>query len=217
MVDELADLMLTNRKEVEGEITRLTQKARAAGIHLILATQRPSVDVVTSLIKANVPSRIAFQVASATDSRVILGESGAEQLLGNGDMLFHRPGAPDARRIQGCFVDDGEVQRVAEALRRQGSPSYGSGVTEGAETADEDGESSVGGRGRTSGAKDPLYDEAGPVVLTEKRASISLVQRHLAIGYNRAANILEAMEAAGLVSKPNAMGKRTTLVPDREL
>ena len=129
VVDELADLMLTNRKEVEGEITRLTQKARAAGIHLILATQRPSVDVVTSLIKANVPSRIAFQVASATDSRVILGESGAEQLLGNGDMLFHRPGAPDARRIQGCFVDDGEVQRVAEALRRQGSPSYVSGVT----------------------------------------------------------------------------------------
>lgn len=217
VVDELADLMLTNRKEVEGEITRLTQKARAAGIHLILATQRPSVDVVTSLIKANVPSRIAFQVASATDSRVILGESGAEQLLGNGDMLFHRPGAPDARRIQGCFVDDGEVQRVAEALRRQGSPSYVSGVTEGAETADEDGESSVGGRGRKSGEKDPLYDEAVQVVLTEKRASISLVQRHLAIGYNRAANILEAMEAAGLVSKPNAMGKRTTLVPDREL
>lgn len=159
----------------------------------------------------------AFQVASATDSRVILGESGAEQLLGNGDMLFHRPGAPDARRIQGCFVDDGEVQRVAEALRRQGSPSYVSGVTEGAETADEDGESSVGGRGRKSGEKDPLYDEAVQVVLTEKRASISLVQRHLAIGYNRAANILEAMEAAGLVSKPNAMGKRTTLVPDREL
>ena len=217
VVDELADLMLTNRKEVEGEITRLTQKARAAGIHLILATQRPSVDVVTSLIKANVPSRIAFQVASATDSRVILGESGAEQLLGNGDMLFHRPGAPDARRIQGCFVDDGEVQRVAEALRRQGSPSYVSGVTEGAETADEDGESSVGGRGRKYGEKDPLYDEAVQVVLTEKRASISLVQRHLAIGYNRAANILEAMEAAGLVSKPNAMGKRTTLVPDREL
>ena len=156
-------------------------------------------------------------MASATDSRVILGESGAEQLLGNGDMLFHRPGAPDARRIQGCFVDDGEVQRVAEALRRQGSPSYVSGVTEGAETADEDGESSVGGRGRKSGEKDPLYDEAVQVVLTEKRASISLVQRHLAIGYNRAVNILEAMEAAGLVSKPNAMGKRTTLVPDREL
>ena len=215
VVDELADLMLTNRKEVEGEITRLTQKARAAGIHLILATQRPSVDVVTSLIKANVPSRIAFQVASSTDSRVILGENGAEQLLGNGDMLFHRPGAPDARRIQGCFVDDGEVQRVVEALKRQGSPSYVAGVTESSEAGDAV-ESAAGAKGRKSGESDPLYDKAVQVVLTEKRASISLVQRHLGIGYNRAANLLEAMEAAGLVSKPNAMGKRTTLVPDRE-
>lgn len=214
VVDELADLMLTNRKEVEGEITRLTQKARAAGIHLILATQRPSVDVVTSLIKANVPSRIAFQVASATDSRVILGESGAEQLLGNGDMLFHRPGVPGSRRIQGCFVDDGEVQRVADALRRQSSPLYVAGVTEAAETGDGEAESGAGSR--RSGESDPLYDEAVQLVLTEKRASISFVQRHLSVGYNRAANLLEAMEAAGLVSKPGAMGKRTILVPDRE-
>ena len=213
MVDELADLMLTNRKEVEGEITRLTQKARAAGIHLILATQRPSVDVVTSLIKANVPTRISFQVASATDSRVILGESGAEQLLGNGDMLLHRPGTPGATRIQGCFVADGEVARVAEELKKQGSPSYVSGVTE---TEEEAGGAEAGDAGgRRSGESDPLYDKAVALVLEEKRASISFVQRHLGIGYNRAANLLEAMESAGLVSKPSSMGKRTILVPDR--
>lgn len=213
VVDELADLMLTNRKEVEGEITRLTQKARAAGIHLILATQRPSVDVVTSLIKANVPTRISFQVASATDSRVILGESGAEQLLGNGDMLLHRPGTPGATRIQGCFVADGEVARVAEELKRQGSPSYVAGVTETAE--DEDGADAGESGGRRSGESDPLYDKAVALVLEEKRASISFVQRHLGIGYNRAANLLEAMESAGLVSKPSSMGKRTILVPER--
>lgn len=213
VVDELADLMLTNRKEVEGEITRLTQKARAAGIHLILATQRPSVDVVTSLIKANVPTRISFQVASATDSRVILGESGAEQLLGNGDMLLHRPGTPGATRIQGCFVADGEVARVAEELKKQGSPSYVSGVTE---TEEEAGGAEAGDAGgRRSGESDPLYDKAVALVLEEKRASISFVQRHLGIGYNRAANLLEAMESAGLVSKPSSMGKRTILVPDR--
>lgn len=210
VVDELADLMLTNRKEVEGEITRLTQKARAAGIHLILATQRPSVDVVTSLIKANVPTRISFQVASSTDSRVILGESGAEQLLGNGDMLLHRPGVPGATRIQGCYVADGEVTRVVDALKGYGEPVYVEGVTDAPETEDE--ENAEGG-GRRSGESDPLYDKAVKVVLHEKRPSISLVQRHLGIGYNRAANILEAMEDAGLVSKPNAVGKRTLLVP----
>lgn len=211
VVDELADLMLTNRKEVEGEITRLTQKARAAGIHLILATQRPSVDVVTSLIKANVPTRISFQVASSTDSRVILGESGAEQLLGNGDLLLHRPGNTGATRIQGCFVADGEVTRVVDALKGYGEPVYVEGVTDAAEDASEDGS----GEGRRSGESDPLYDKAVAVVLEEKRASISFVQRHLGIGYNRAANLLEAMEAAGLVSKPSAMGKRTILVPER--
>lgn len=213
VVDELADLMFTNRKEVEGEITRLTQKARAAGIHLILATQRPSVDVVTSLIKANVPTRISFQVASATDSRVILGESGAEQLLGYGDMLLHRPGESAPTRIQGCFVADGEVQRVTDELRKYGSPSYVTGVTE---SADED---AAGAAGETSahrsGESDPLYDKAVQIVLTERRASISYVQRVLGIGYNRSANLLEAMEEAGLLSKPNASGKRQILVPER--
>lgn len=209
VVDELADLMLTNRKEVEGEITRLTQKARAAGIHLILATQRPSVDVVTSLIKANVPTRISFQVASAIDSRVILGEPGAEQLLGYGDLLLHRPGEPGAKRVQGCFVADGEVQRVVEELKKYGSPSYVADVTESLdpETAGDD-----AGGSRRSGETDPLYDQAVQVVLSEKRASISFVQRHLGIGYNRAANILEAMEEAGIVSKASATGKRSILV-----
>lgn len=215
VVDELADLMLTNRKEVEGEITRLTQKARAAGIHLILATQRPSVDVVTSLIKANVPTRISFQVASAIDSRVILGEAGAEQLLGNGDMLLHRPGDQGATRIQGCFVADGEVQRVVDELKKMGSPNYVDAVTE--EASDDDGGDGMGeAGGRRSGESDPLYDKAVEVVLTEKRASISYVQRCLGVGYNRAANLLEAMEEAGIVSKPNGMGKRQILVPTRD-
>ena len=213
VVDELADLMLTNRKEVEGEITRLTQKARAAGIHLILATQRPSVDVVTSLIKANVPTRISFQVASSTDSRVILGESGAEQLLGYGDMLLHRPGDSGATRIQGCFVDDGEVQRVADELKKYGSPAYIEAVTEAQEPASD---LVTEGSGRRSGESDPLYDKAVAIVLSEKRASISFVQRHLGIGYNRAANLLEAMETAGIVSKATASGKRDILVPTRD-
>ena len=213
VVDELADLMLTNRKEVEGEITRLTQKARAAGIHLILATQRPSVDVVTSLIKANVPTRISFQVASSTDSRVILGESGAEQLLGYGDMLLHRPGDSGATRIQGCFVDDGEVQRVADELKKFGSPSYIEAVTQADESMAAAGDEPSG---RRAGESDPLYDKAVNIVLSEKRATISFVQRHLGIGYNRAANLLEAMEQAGIVSKASSSGKRTILVPTRE-
>lgn len=212
VVDELADLMFTNRKEVEGEITRLTQKARAAGIHLILATQRPSVDVVTSLIKANVPTRISFQVASATDSRVILGESGAEQLLGYGDMLLHRPGESAPTRIQGCFVADGEVQRVTDELRKYGSPSYVSNVTE---EAGEDAAGAPGGEGRRSGEADPLYDKAVQIVVSERRATISYVQRALGIGYNRSANLIEAMEEAGIISPPNSNGKRQILVPER--
>jgi S-DNA-T family DNA segregation ATPase FtsK/SpoIIIE len=213
IIDELADLMLTNRKEVEGQITRLTQKARAAGIHLIIATQRPSADVVTSLIKANVPTRISFQVASTYDSRVILGETGAESLLGLGDMLMHRPGMQQAVRVQGCFVSDAEVQRVVEALKATGEPDYIEDVTE-AEEADEGG---AEGGGRRSGEEDPLYDQAVAIVLSEKRASISFVQRHLGIGYNRAANLLEAMETAGIVSKASSTGRREILVPDRQV
>lgn len=208
IIDELADLMLTNRKEVEGEITRLTQKARAAGIHLIIATQRPSVDVVTSLIKANVPTRISFQVASAIDSRVILGETGAEQLLGYGDMLLHRPGDSACTRIQGCFVDDDEVNGVVEELKKFGSPVY---INEVVEAADPE-ESAAGAGERRAGENDPLYDKAVSVVLDSKRPSISFVQRQLGIGYNRAANLIEAMEAAGIVSKASATGKREILV-----
>lgn len=208
IIDELADLMLTNRKEVEGEITRLTQKARAAGIHLIIATQRPSVDVVTSLIKANVPTRISFQVASAIDSRVILGETGAEQLLGYGDMLLHRPGDSACTRIQGCFVDDDEVNAVVEELKKFGSPAY---INEVVEAADPD-EPGAGSGERKAGENDPLYDKAVSVVLDSKRPSISFVQRQLGIGYNRAANLIEAMEAAGIVSKASATGKREILV-----
>ena len=207
IVDELADLMLTNRKEVEGEITRLTQKARAAGIHLIIATQRPSVDVVTSLIKANVPTRISFQVASGIDSRVILGESGAESLLGWGDMLLRRPGVPQSTRIQGCFVADDEVLRVVTELQKLGEPDYIDSVTE------EPGDAGAGG-GRRSGESDPLYDKAVDLVLRERRATISFVQRHLGVGYNRAANLLEAMEEARIVSKANSMGRREILVPE---
>ena len=156
--------MLTNRKEVEGEITRLTQKARAAGIHLIIATQRPSVDVVTSLIKANVPTRISFQVASAVDSRVILGETGAESLLGWGDMLLRRPGVPQATRIQGCFVADDEVIRVVTELKSMGEPDYIDGVTDSSEDEEFGADEGAGG-GRLSGEGDPLYDKAVDVVL----------------------------------------------------
>ena len=213
IVDELADLMLTNRKEVEGEITRLTQKARAAGIHLIIATQRPSVDVVTSLIKANVPTRISFQVASGIDSRVILGESGAESLLGWGDMLLRRPGVPQSTRIQGCFVADDEVLRVVTELQKLGEPDYIDSVTEEPDDEGGDGDAGAGG-GRRSGESDPLYDKAVDLVLRERRATISFVQRHLGVGYNRAANLLEAMEEARIVSKANSMGRREILVPE---
>lgn len=209
IIDELADLILTFRKEVEGEITRLTQKARAAGMHLILATQRPSMDVVTGLIKANVPTRIAFQVASSYDSRVILGDTGAEQLLGNGDMLLHRPGMSMPCRIQGCFVADDEVARVVAEWKKYGDPVYISEVTESVEP--DAGDAGV----RRSGESDPLYDRAVEIVLTDNRPSISYVQRQLGIGYNRAANLLEAMEAAGLVSPPGHAGKRTVIAPNR--
>ena len=211
VIDELADLMLTNRKEVEGEITRIAQKARAAGIHLILATQRPSTDVVTSLIKTNVGTRISFQVASALDSRIILGGNGAESLLGNGDMLFKRLGDNVFTRIQGCFVSDDEVLRSVDSLREYGAPDYVDGVTE--EQSDNDGEGGTGGS--SAGEEDPLYDQAVQIVLSERRPTISFVQRKLGIGYNRAANLLEGMENAEIVSKANSAGKREILVPEQ--
>ena len=208
-IDELADLILVNRKQVETQIMRLAQKARAAGIHLVLATQRPSVDIVTPLIKANIVARICFQVASRFDSQVGLDETGAQDLLGRGDMLFRRPGQ-SAQRVQGCMVAESEVLRVVEELKAQGSPEYVDAVTEGEESSGA-GEAGAAG-GRRSGEKDPLYDEAVQMVIEHRRAATSFVQRRFNIGYNRAANLLESMEAAGIVSKPNPAGKREVLV-----
>ncbi len=208
-IDELADLMLVNRKQVENQIMRLAQKARAAGIHLVLATQRPSADIVTPLIKANIVARIAFQVGSRYDSQVVLDETGAQDLLGRGDMLFKRPGQP-SQRVQGCMVGEGEVLRVVEELKSMGAPEYVEGVTDSEDAA---GAGGAGGFGMHKGGDvDPLYDQAVSIVLEEKRASTSYVQRRLGIGYNRAANLLERMETDGLVSKPNAAGKREILV-----
>ncbi len=207
-IDELADLMLVNRKQVEAQIMRLAQKARAAGIHLVLATQRPSVDIVTPLIKANIVARICFQVGSRFDSAVVLDENGAQELLGRGDMLFKRPGQ-SSQRIQGCMVEEGEVLRVVDRLKELGQPEYVDAVTEPDIAAGETGD--LFGK-RKGGESDPLYDEAVAMVLEQNRASTSYVQRRLNIGYNRAANLLESMEAAGIVSKPNAAGKREILV-----
>lgn len=210
-IDELADLILVNRKQVETQIMRLAQKARAAGIHLVLATQRPSVDIVTPLIKANIVARICFQVASRFDSQVVLDDTGAQDLLGKGDMLFKRPGQ-GVQRIQGCMVAETEVLRVVEELKAQGEPEYVDAVTE-AEVSSGATEAGSGGN-RRSGENDPLYDEAVQMVIQHKRAATSFVQRRFNIGYNRAANLLESMEAAGIVSKPNPAGKREVLVKD---
>jgi DNA segregation ATPase FtsK/SpoIIIE, S-DNA-T family len=216
VIDELADLMMVVGKKIEELIARLAQKARAAGIHLILATQRPSVDVITGLIKANIPTRIAFQVSSKIDSRTILDQMGAEALLGMGDMLYMPSGTGFPVRVHGAFVSDEEVHRVVAYLKSQGEPNYIEGVLEGGTVDDEDGQSLdglLGGSG--SGEKDPLYDKAVEIVLKNQKASISLVQRHLAIGYNKAANLLEAMEKAGLVTAMNGRGQREILVPNR--
>jgi S-DNA-T family DNA segregation ATPase FtsK/SpoIIIE len=210
VVDELADLMMVTGKKIEELIARIAQKARAAGIHLILATQRPSVDVITGLIKANIPSRIAFQVASKVDSRTILDQMGAEALLGQGDMLFLPPGTGYPQRVHGAFVSDGEVHRVVEHLKSQGEPQYIEGVLEGGASGDDaDGVSVEGGDAES----DPMYDQAVQVVLKTRRPSISLVQRHLRIGYNRAARLIEQMERAGLVSPMQTNGNREVLVP----
>ena len=210
VIDELADLMMVTGKKIEEQIARIAQKARAAGIHLILATQRPSVDVITGLIKANIPSRIAFQVASKVDSRTILDHMGAEALLGQGDMLFQPPGVGYPLRVHGAFVSDQEVHRVVDHLKQQGGPQYLEGILEG-------GESAEGGDGATveggDAEADPMYDQAVAVVLQTRRPSISLVQRHLRIGYNRAARLIEQMERSGLVSPMQTNGNREVLVP----
>ncbi|MFS2099121.1 DNA translocase FtsK [Variovorax sp. Varisp85] len=212
VIDELADLMMVVGKKIEELIARLAQKARAAGIHLILATQRPSVDVITGLIKANIPTRIAFQVSSKIDSRTILDQMGAEALLGMGDMLYMPSGTGLPIRVHGAFVSDEEVHRVVAYLKSQGEPDYIEGVLEGG-TVDGDGEGDLLGSG--DGEKDPMYDQAVEVVLKNRKASISLVQRHLKIGYNRAARLVEDMEKAGLVSAMSGSGQREILVPAR--
>jgi S-DNA-T family DNA segregation ATPase FtsK/SpoIIIE len=213
VVDELADLMMVVGKKVEELIARLAQKARAAGIHLILATQRPSVDVITGLIKANIPTRIAFQVSSKIDSRTILDQMGAETLLGMGDMLYLAPGTGLPVRVHGAFVADDEVHKVVDYLKQQGAPDYIEGILTG---ADEEGEGGLGSEDGEGGEADPLYDQAVEVVLKTRRPSISLVQRHLRIGYNRSARLIEQMERSGVVSAMGANGNREVLVPARE-
>ena len=211
VIDELADLMMVVGKKIEELIARLAQKARAAGIHLILATQRPSVDVITGLIKANIPTRLSFQVSSKIDSRTILDQMGAEALLGMGDMLYMPSGTGYPIRVHGAFVSDEEVHRVVSYLKTQGTPNYIDGVLEGGTVEGEGGELS----GDAGGEKDPMYDQAVEVVLKNRKASISLVQRHLKIGYNRAARLVEDMENAGLVSAMSGSGQREILVPAR--
>ncbi|MFC1664425.1 DNA translocase FtsK [Pseudomonadota bacterium] len=210
IIDELADLMMVVGKKVEELITRIAQRARAAGIHLVLATQRPSVDVITGLLKANIPSRIAFQVSSRVDSRTVLDQMGAEQLLGHGDMLYLPPGSSVPQRVHGAFVDDQEVHRVVAHLRQSGQPQYDDNVTEGLTLTGGSGESDADGNG---GESDPLYDQALRLVTETRRASISAVQRHLRVGYNRAARMIEAMEVAGAVGTLQSNGKREVLAP----
>ena len=215
VIDEFADMMMIVGKKVEQLIARIAQKARAAGIHLILATQRPSVDVITGLIKANVPTRIAFQVSSKIDSRTILDQGGAEQLLGHGDMLYLPPGTSVPERIHGAFVDDHEVHKVVADWKRRGTPSYLSDITDeasvssiavpGFDTTDENGDDTE---------SDPLYDEAVAFVLESGKASISSVQRKLRVGYNRAARLIEQMEASGVVSPMSSNGSREILAPN---
>lgn len=209
VIDELADLMMVVGKKVEELIARLAQKARASGIHLILATQRPSVDVITGLIKANIPTRVAFQVSSKVDSRTILDQSGAEALLGQGDMLYLPPGTGYPQRVHGAYVADHEVHAVVDYLKALAAPEYISSILE-----PEIGEDAPGGaEGGGGGEKDPLYDQAVEIVVRTRRPSISLVQRHLRIGYNRAARLIEDMERAGLVSTMQSNGNREVLVP----
>jgi DNA segregation ATPase FtsK/SpoIIIE, S-DNA-T family len=219
VIDELADLMMIVGKKVEELIARLAQKARASGIHLVLATQRPSVDVITGLIKANIPCRIAFQVSAKVDSRTILDQMGAETLLGHGDMLYLPSGTSMPTRVHGAFVSDSEVHRVVSALKSSTPPDYIEEVLSGPKTPipglkheDNEGGDLLGG-GPDSIEQDELYDEAVKIVTTERKPSISYVQRRLKIGYNRAARLLEGMEAAGIVGQLQANGSREVLVP----
>ena len=209
VIDEVADLMMVAGKDIEGMVQRLAQMARAAGIHLIMATQRPSVDVITGTIKANFPTRISFQVTSKIDSRTILGEQGAEQLLGQGDML-HMAGGGRLRRVHGAFVSDDEVEKIVKFLKKQGAPEYVQDVTE---MREEDGEADGGFEiGGNTSSGDALYDRAVAIVLRDRKASTSYVQRRLQIGYNRAATLIERMEEQGIISPANHAGKREILV-----
>ena len=212
VIDELADMMMVVGKKVEQLIARIAQKARAAGIHLILATQRPSVDVLTGLIKSNIPTRIAFQVSSKIDSRTILDQQGADQLLGHGDMLYLTPGSGSPVRIHGAFVDDKEVHRVTEAWRQRGDPQYVDVILK---SADGNGDGDIFGEGNAESAEDadPLYDEAVRFVTETRKASISSVQRRLKVGYNRAARLIEEMERTGVVSSMESNGVRDVLAP----
>jgi len=202
IVDELADLMMVSSKDVEASLTRLAQMARAAGIHLVLATQRPSVDVITGLIKANFPARIAFKVASKIDSRTILDTIGADKLIGMGDMLFLPPGSPNMERLHGAFVSDDEVGKVVDFVRSQGEPNYREDIVlEDKKEAD-----------AFDDEEDELYDQAVSIVQETRKASISYIQRRLKIGYNRAARIVELMEKNGVVSAEQGSGKREVLL-----
>ena len=215
VIDEVADLMMVAGKEIEAAVQRLAQMARAAGIHVIMATQRPSVDVITGTIKANFPTRISFQVTSRIDSRTILGEQGAEQLLGRGDMLFMEGGGRVVR-VHGPFVDDREVEEVANFLRQQGEPDYNESVTEEGEVSLSD-QTLAGGSSQMPATGNSLYDEAVALVLREQKASTSFVQRHLKIGYNRAATLIEEMESAGIISAANHVGKREVLIQNEDI
>ena len=210
IVDEMADLMLVAGKDIEGAIQRLAQMARAAGIHLIMATQRPSVDVITGTIKANFPTRISFQVTSKIDSRTILGEQGAEQLLGQGDML-HMAGGGRISRVHGPFVSDGEVEKIVAHLKTQGTPDYLEAIT--AED-DEDGDGGGGdsGGGDFGDESGDLYDRAVAIVLRDRKCSTSYIQRRLSVGYNKAASLVERMEREGVIGQANHAGKREILV-----
>ncbi len=212
VVDELADLMLVAGKKVEEIVVRLAQRARAAGIHLVLATQRPSVDVITGLIKANVPTRVAFQMASRADSRTVLDQMGAEQLLGQGDMLFMQPGHGLPMRVHGAFVSDQEVHQVTRFLKKGAAPRYDERILTG-EALSDDSDTSFLGLTEVDAEGDPLYDEALRIVTESRRASISGVQRRLRIGYNRAARLIEQMEKAGVVGPLQPNGSREVLAP----